>query len=392
MTTKRKPDSEMLESDMYESLAKGVGGLILDSMDQTKGFIDTGILSLNYAISGKFVGGGMPIGITAEIFGSSSSGKTLIGTGLLRGCQSANGVAVFLDAERTINKKFAVKASHVDPKKLIVMEADTLETAFNKIFKVIRQARNEAKIPMDRPLVIIYDSIAVSPSEREFAETELDMEEASKTEIKEAGAGADKPGERAKIIGKQLRNLTPFVGENNATVVFINQLRSKIGVMFGNPETPTGGMALPFYCSTRMSMSSYKTIKDDTNKVIGTNVTVRNVKNKISLPFVEIKNLRLFYDRGIDPFGGLLELLVQERRIKTTGSGQYTIDPQYTGGKEVKFKSSKERNDVPAEILLDFPKLVDASDSSQVQYYVDMFGEALVSADEIKEEDVTSEE
>lgn len=392
--TKKKETQLELEEGFFANLAKAVGGDLLDNFDKVKGLMDTGILALNYAISGKFIGGGLPIGICAEVYGGQSSGKTLIGTNLLTGCQKANGIAVFLDAERTISKEFAVKASHVNPLKLIVVEADTLEKAFNKIFKVIRQARIEANIPMERPILIVYDSIASSPSEREFAETELDLETATKAQIKEAGAGADKPGERAKICSKELRKLTPYLQENNASVLFINQVRQKIGVMFGDPETGGGGgMALPFYCSTRMKMHSFKRIKDENGKVIGVNVTIKNTKNKISSPYREVVDLRLFFDKGIDPFGGLLEILKQAGRIEGAGP-TYKIKEPWAGGKEIKFKSSKERNDVPSDVLLACPALVDGNSPEDVQYYINMFGSALdaVQNDVASEEDVTGEE
>lgn len=384
-------------NDEFSLLARLTGSELLeDSGKNEKGFIDTGILAMNYANSGKYIGGGIPIGACIEIYGGSSSGKTLIGTNILRGVQSANGIAIFLDAERTINKDFAVKASHVDPKKLIVMDADTLEKAFARIYKIIRQARDEAKIPMERPIVIIYDSIAVSPSEREFAETTIDMETATKTEIKEAGAGADKPGERAKICGKELRKLTPILEENNASVVFINQVRQKIGVMFGSDETSAGGgRALEYYCTTRIRMSSFKKIKDKVGKVIGVNVSMQNVKNKCAPPFQDVKDMRLFFDKGIDPFGGLLGSLLTSGRIEYTGkAGTYKVLEPWAGGKEVTFKSSKERNDVPYEALLECPTLVDAESAEQVQYYVDMFGAALdaVNSDMAAEEDVRDDE
>src|SRR5208283_2509329 len=132
----------------------------------------------------------------------------------------------------------------------------------------------------------VYDSIAVSPSEREFAETELDMETASKTEIKDAGAGVEKPGERAKICSKELRKLPPILAENNVTVLFINQTRMKIGVMFGDPTVSAGGgRALEFYCSQRLRMSGSKHNKDDKGNTIGININVKCVKNKVSKPF-----------------------------------------------------------------------------------------------------------
>ncbi len=383
--------------ELFVTLSKGIGGELLEDRDKNAWpFVDTGILGLNYCLSGRFVGGGVPGGVCLEAFGGSSSGKSLLGTNLLRGCQTANGIAVMLDAERTISKDFAVKASHVDPKKFIVTETDTLEGAFNRIHKVIRMVRQDAKVPLERPLVIVYDSIAVSPSEREFAETELDLETVSKAAMKEAGAGADKPGERAKICSKELRKLPPILVENNATILFINQVRSKIGVMWGDPDTGAGGgRALEFYCSMRLKMSGSKHIKQKgSDKVIGINVNIKNVKNKCFRPFTELKSLRLFFDKGIDPFGGLLELLLQAERIEAVKpAGSYKIKEPWAGGQEIVFRSSKERNDIPADVLLKCPAVVDATCPSQVQYYCDMFGTALeaVEHDMGAEEDVNEE-
>jgi len=383
--------------DLFAKISKGVGGELLDDRDKNAWpCIDTGILGLNYILSGKFVGGGVPGGVCLEGYGSSSSGKTLIGTNLLRGTQTANGIAVMLDAERTVSKAFAVQASHVDPKRFIVVESDTLENCFNRIHKTIRMVREDAKVPLSRPLVIVYDSIAVSPSEREFAETDLDLENVSKAELKEAGAGSDKPGERAKICSKELRKLPPILAANNATVFFINQLRQKIGVLYGDPTTGAGGgTALEYYCSLRIKLSGSKHIKDHLGKVTGININIKCTKNKCFKPFSELHSLRLFFDKGIDPFGGLLELLIQAERIEPIKpAGNYKIKEPWAGGQEITFKSSKERNDVPAEVLLKCPSLVDATDPSQVQYYIDMFGNAINAASEgnIVEEDMVSED
>lgn len=390
MGKKDKIESIEIDTDeLFAKLSKGLGGELLEDRDKNAWpFIDTGILGLNFCLSGKFVGGGIPGGVCIEAFGSSSSGKSLLGTNLLRGCQTANGIAILLDAERTISKDFAVKASHVDPKKFIVVESDTLENCFNRIHKTIRMVREELKVPLSRPLVIVYDSIAVSPSEREFAETELDLETVSKAAMKEAGAGADKPGERAKICSKELRKLPPVLAAQNCIILFINQVRSKIGA-YGDPDVAAGGgRALEFYCSMRLKMSGSKHIKaKDSDQVVGINVNIKNLKNKCFRPFTELKSLRLFFDRGIDPFSGLLELMLQLGRIEAgKGAGNYKVKDPWSGGQEVTFKSSKERNDIPVNVLLKCPALVDATDVSQVKYYVDMFGGAVVSEDEITEE------
>src|SRR6185437_5920703 len=189
-------------------LAKLCGGEVLDRMDSVRYWVDTGNLALNYACSGKFFGGGIPIGKIIEIWGNSSSCKTLFALNFIRGVQRMGGIAVFLDVENTLNKTFAEKAAHVDASNVIVIpveKADSLEKAFNQIHVVLREIGKA--YGSERPVVIVYDSIAASASEREFAETTIDMFNTTKEAKKEAGAGADKPGEHAKIIGKELRKL-----------------------------------------------------------------------------------------------------------------------------------------------------------------------------------------
>lgn len=747
MSKKKTVTEENLE---WGKMAASMGAKLLDDLEPVKCYIDTGNLALNFVCSGKFVGGGMPSGRIIEIFGDSSSGKSLVGTNVLKGTQMCNGVPIMLDAEYAMSKEFAVRASKIDPKRLIVVEADTLEQGFSKINNAIRTVRQEWKVPIDKPIMIIYDSIAASPSEREFAETTLDLETATKTELKEAGAGTDKPGERAKTCSKELRKLPKILDANNASVIFINQIRQKIGVMFGcfsynsmvmladgsfekigkivnnrlpldvmsvdlatgkvepkpivdwhangklatgesfmkvkfkrhfghtnghfictknhkiirktgeqlleiaaselkigdelcvvqpcylsqdqwqivygsimgdgslrkreygthslrithgikqkeyclwkqsllgniissteskhpnrygfetnqlyelnevgdykvgkkedrrysipdliknnmnelglaiwylddgtysghhdkwgrgkssicckkfpdkeamlpffhkyglhpsikpvgfvfdaddtdrlhslicrfvpdcmayklhekyrylggdfnfekldkpyyvnvpgkvleihdtykstlgtrckfdltiadnatyvvggavvhnsDETTAGGGRALEYYASLRLKMRSNKVPKDKKGNVIGVNVSVTNVKNKCYKPFVEANKLYLFFDQGINPFGGLLQLLIQNDRI-SGGGGNYTVHPDYSGGKVVKFKSSLDRNDVPIETLLECPKLVDAETPEQVQYYVDLYKTAIDTVDDgiAEEEDV----
>lgn len=379
MAKKKKNDAtDKFEEMDFDSLADEIGGSVLSKTDSVKTWIDTGNLSLNYLCSGKFVGGGIPGGKMIEIFGNSSSCKTLFALNILQGVQKAGGIAVFIDAEGTISKEFAEKAAHVDTSKVLVIPPEkvpTLEKCFKVMHTIIK--KTVAKYGTTRPIVIIYDSIAASPSEREFANTEVE-EGMSKEKIKSLGGGAAKPGERAKICSEELRTLNPLLEKNNCAVVFINQLRSKIGVMFGNPNTTGGGgRSLEYYTSLRLETRASKRIKDKLENVIGMNVSVSNQKNKVFRPFVNAKDMHLFFDKGINPFGGLLDLLIKQGRIVGAGGGNYKVQEPWANGKEIKFKSSLERNDVPAEALLACPELVDGTSPEQIQSYLDNFGAAI---------------
>jgi recombination protein RecA len=378
------------EFDM-EALAAKVGGEILDRTDTVKFWIDTGNLSLNHCCSGKYMGGGFPIGKIIEIWGNSSSCKTLYALNFIRGIQRVNGISVFIDVENTLNAQFAEKAAKVDTSKLLVIsvdKVDTLERAFNQIHIVLREI--ETLYGKERPIIIVYDSIAASASQREFAETTVDMFKTSKAAIKEAGAGKDKPGEHAKTIGKELRKLNPVLNRMNCSVVIINQVREKIGVMWGNNETKAaGGRSLDYYCSLCLKTKASKKLKDERENIKGVLVSVENTKNKCFRPFVKSDNSQLLFDYGIDPLGGLLDSLYKQYRIDDVkGKKSYwKIRPEFTStGEEAFFQASTEKNVVPPEVLIEHPKLIDAESSEQVKAYLDSFNK--IEAMDLNEDDI----
>ncbi len=373
------------ETSLFAELAEELGAELLSEMDSVKAWIDTGNLALNFLCSGKFVGGGIPSGKIIEIYGESSTCKTLFGTNILKGTQKMGGTAIFLDAENSLNRDFAVKASHLDAAGVLVIRADSLEKAFAKIHAAIRVVR--ARQGNEKPIVIVYDSIASSPSEREFKETSMTDKELEKAK--------DKVGDRALTCSKELRKLTPVLEKNNASVIFINQVRTNIGVMYGDKDTTAGGgRSLKFYATLRLKTKAEKKLQDKLENIIGMGVSVKNMKNKVFKPFIFARNMALFFDQGINPLGGLLELLIQNGRVAPAGSGGlYKVLEPYANGQEIKFKSSLERNDIPIDTLLKCPALVDATRSEQVQEYIDIFGNALTATDEVaKEEKVTEEE
>lgn len=378
---------ELSVDDICQSFAKKykhsetVSAVILEELDNIKNWIDTGNLALNYACSGKFVGGGLPSGRVVELFGDSSSGKTLFATTMLRGAQLAKGIAVFIDAENSLSKDFASTASRLDTKKTLVVKADTLKRGFDNIHNAIRYIREVSKLSIDKPIVVVYDSIAASPSEREFADTTMDSD-ATEAERKAAGCGTERPGERARECSSEFRKLIPVLAKNNACVIFINQLRQKIGVMYGDDKTGAGGgNALPYYASLRIRTKARNKIKDKLDNIIGMEVAIGNVKNKCSKPFVDVNNVHIYYDTGINPFGGLLELMLKSGRVKMTSPGRYETSEKY--GEPVKFQANKEKNEVPIEVLLAVPQLVDAVNEEQIQQYVDSFNLVKKSEDSI---------
>jgi len=387
--TKRKSDD-----DIFAELAASSNCAVLDDEKAVKYFVDTGNLATNYICSGKFIDGGIAGGRITEIFGPESSSKSLFGTNVLYGCQKLNGIAVILDCENTMNKEFAQNASHLNVKRVLIDRPRTLEAAFRRIHVAITKIREVYK---EEPIVIVYDSITVSPCERELRETDL-PEDYTEAEYKRVVGGKEQPGERAKVCSREFRKLTPVLEENNATLLVINQTRDKIGVLFGdNQVTGGGGRALPFYATCRLATRASKQIVKKVEKAgkleipIGVNISLTNKKNKAHKPFLKTTGLQLFFDKGINPLTGLLSVLIVAERVKPKGSGNFEILPEWaTSDETAKFKSSLERNDIPLEVLLDNPKLIGAETKEQVEEYMEAFHSAIEQSDskEIQENEV----
>jgi RecA/RadA recombinase len=289
------------------------------------------------------------------------------------------GIGVILDTENAINGEFIQKATKCDISKIIRYTPETLEDCFSTMYRVINYIRKTKKIEV--PICIVYDSISVSPSAREFRETKL-PEGYSKADFKRIVGGNEQPGERAKICSKELRKLNTEMEQNDVTVVVLNQIRDKIGVLYGNPETTAGGgQGLPFYASLRMRSQTQKKIEQTIpgmgkKKILGINIKVQNKKNRSYRPFVEVDNIPLYFDRGMNPLGGVLGALLDSGRVIAGGAGNYTISPQYTDGKEVKFKSSMERNDIPQEIAEEYAQILDTT-SEQMKEYLQLYADVI---------------
>lgn len=382
MAKKKVVNDESIQDDLYASIAGDTGGDILGELENCKFFVDTGTLCTNYICSGRFLTGGIPGQRITEVYGPSASGKSLIASNVLFGCQKMGGWAIILDCENATNADWMEKASHLNTNRVIRYTPTTLEEAFAKMHGAIKRIRElEVKMKKERkPIVIVYDSISVSPCEREFRETEL-PENYTASQWKTIVGAKEQPGERAKIINKGLRQLTPILEENDVTVLILNQTRMQIGVMYGSPETTPGGKALEFYASCRLRTSAKKKIENKALKTFsGINMQVENRKNRAFRPFSKHEGIKLYFDTGINPLTGLLSALLEDERVIAVGKGgNYTVAPEYLpeDKTEVKFKSSLERNDVPLQVLLDCPKLIDATSKEEIEQYLAPFQAAI---------------
>jgi recombination protein RecA len=365
-------------TDLYADIAKDTNGEIIDDLENVNYYIDSGSLALNYSCSGRFMGGGIPGGRLTEIYGPSSSSKSLIGSNLLFAAQRAGGVAVLLDVENAVNKEFMKKASHLNTKQVLRYTPPTLEKCFAKMYNVISVIRKRDK---NVPIVIIYDSLTSSPCERELREIQL-PENYTEAEFKRIVKAHRQPGEHAKACSQELRKLNTVMEENNATVVILNQTRDKIGVMYGNPEqSGAGGNSLPFYASLRLRPQTQKkieyTLVGKKKKCVGVNVKYRNVKNRSYRPFVEVEGIQLTFEKGINPISGLMLALLDAGRIQIDGKRYRVKDQWKPEGEEVTFQTTLDANEVPLEVLLKCPQLIDADSKEQIEEYLAPFMEAV---------------
>ncbi len=280
--------------------------------------IPTGSIALDIALGI----GGLPRGRVVEIYGPESSGKTTVALHAVANAQRAGGIAAFIDAEHALDPEYAQKLG-VDTDNLLVSQPDTGEQALEIADMLIRSGALD---------ILVIDSVAALVPRAEI----------------EGEMGDSHVGLQARLMSQALRKITGALSNSKTTAIFINQLREKIGVMFGSPETTTGGRALKFYASVRLDVRRIETLKDG-NEPVGNRTRVKVVKNKVAAPFKQAE-FDIIYGKGISREGGLIDIGVEQGFVRKSGAW-YTYEGDQLGqGKENARTFLKDNPDLADEI------------------------------------------
>jgi recombination protein RecA len=302
---------------LEKTYGKGTVMKLSDNKVQDIPAISTGSLGLDMALGI----GGIPRGRVTEIYGPESSGKTTLTMHCIAEAQKAGGLAAFIDAEHAFDKTYAEKLG-IDTENLLISQPDNGEQALEIAEHLIRSGAID---------IIVIDSVAALVPKGEL----------------EGDMGDSKMGLQARLMSQALRKLTGAINKTGCACVFINQLRDKIGVMFGNPETTTGGNALKFYASVRLDIRRIGQIKEGADNVLGNRTKVKVVKNKVAPPF-KVVEFDIMYGQGISKVGEIIDLGVEFDIIKKAGSWF-----SYEGNK------LGQGRDAVKSLLLDNPELME---------------------------------
>ena len=331
------PQSEKLKalqaamSKIEKDFGKGSIMRMGDEQIENVDVIPTGSIGLNAALGV----GGYPKGRIIEIYGPESSGKTTLAIHAIAEAQKAGGIAAFIDAEHAFDRFYAQKLG-VDVDNLLISQPDNGEQALEIADQLIRSAAID---------IIVIDSVAALTPKKEI----------------EGDMGDSAVGLHARLMSQALRKVTSTISKTNTTCIFIKQLREKIGVMFGNPETTTGGNALKFYASVRLDIRRVTSIKDG-DQVIGNQVRVKVVKNKVAPPFRKAE-FEITFGEGISKIGEIVDLGVEYGIIKKSGSWFSYGDSRLAQGR-----------DATKQLLKDNPELCDELEAQIMQKLTEQQG------------------
>ena len=308
---------QMTLDKLDKTYGKGSVMKLGDEVNEEVEVISSGSIGLDIALGA----GGYPKGRVIEIYGPESSGKTTLTLHAIAECQKKGGIAAFIDAEHAFDRFYAEKLG-VDVTELIISQPDHGEQALEIADNLIRSGAVD---------IIVIDSVAALTPKSEI----------------EGEMGDSKMGLHARLMSQALRKLTGSISKTKCTVFFINQLREKIGVMFGNPETTTGGNALKFYASVRIDIRRSTQIKNTESEVLGNKTRVKIVKNKVAPPF-RTAEFDIMYGEGISKIGEIIDLGVNYELIKKSGSWFSYGDSKIGQGR-----------DAVKKVLLENPDLLD---------------------------------
>jgi recombination protein RecA len=317
-TTEREKAIDLALQQIERRFGKGAIMKLGDSTHIQVEVIPTGSIALDLALGV----GGVPRGRVTEIYGPESSGKTTLCQHIIANAQRAGGFAAFIDAEHALDRAYAARCG-VDTNNLLISQPDTGEQALEIVDSLVRSNALD---------VVVIDSVAALTPRAEI----------------EGEMGDSHVGLQARLMSQAMRKLTGAISTSNTSVIFTNQLREKVGVMFGNPETTAGGKALKFYASVRLDMRRIDSIKQGQD-VMGNRTRVKVVKNKVAPPF-RVAEFDIMYSEGISREGGLIDLGLEMGLVKKSGAWFNVGDIRLGQGRENAKDFLRQNSDVASAI------------------------------------------